>query len=514
MKNKLGNFLAVSLVFLIVTGWLFSGWPKAQAQTIIDLLPNAKHVNDDTTDTLSGVTGDDSVSENPDILSAVDTGDNVYTVDKNTTMQFDTFDVSSISDGSTISAVVLHLQYGAEDGYSGNNSVRYDNGGGLTTIGINPTDIAGWSADLTFDLYAAGVDTKTEIQNVDIEFTNNDGGGRDAIHFDYVWITVTYTPPVVGTITVGATGTQTATMDIPSTNNYVGGAFTLIRDSGTADVTEIIITDTGTVNANLNLSNVDLYYETAAVCSFEGTETLFGTAASFDASEKATVMDTMSVGTSQVCVYVVLDVGSGTADGQTIEIEISNPSVEVTVSSGTVTPTTSVEIPGTTTLQVPVVPPATWKADEDTTATATTTEIFRLRIGVGNSGSEASNYDYLLEYATKSEPICGDDETFYAVPITAITEPLEMATSSYVANGDPTTNATKLSTPIGYTFISGKIIADPSNSSGSFNLGTNQYTHFEFVLTANTTGTYCFRLTNAGTPLDDYPVYPELQIVP
>ena len=161
-------------------------------------------------------------------------------------------------------------------------------------------------------------------------------------------IVITYTP---ANITVGTTGTQTANMNVNSTNNYVGGAFTFIRDAGTADVTQIIITDTGTVNANLNLSNVDLYYETAATCSYEGNETLFGTATSFNASEKATVTGTMSVGTSQVCVYVVLDVGSGASAGQTIEIEISNPSTEVTVSAGTVSPATAVAIAGTTTIQ-------------------------------------------------------------------------------------------------------------------------------------------------------------------
>ncbi|MEW5805152.1 MAG: hypothetical protein AB1721_00250 [Patescibacteria group bacterium] len=167
----------------------------------------------------------------------------------------------------------------------------------------------------------------------------------EGLLFNYV-NSLDLTPTVVST-----TGTQTANMNVNSTNNYVGGAFTFIRDSGTANVTQIIITDTGTVNANLNLSNVDLYYETAASCSYEANETLFGTGTSFNASEKATVSGTMAVGTSQVCVYVVLDVGSGATGGQTIEIEISNPSTEVSVSAGTVSPASVVAISGTTTLQ-------------------------------------------------------------------------------------------------------------------------------------------------------------------
>jgi hypothetical protein len=331
--------------------------------------------------------------------------------------------------------------------------------------------------------------------------------------------TITYPAPttsvgeeqtaIVPTITVGTTGNQVATMNIPSADNYLGGAFTFIRNIGSANVTQIIVTETGTVNANLNLSNLKLYYETTANCSFEGDEALFGQTPSFNTSEKATVSGTMTVGTSQVCVYVVLDVGPGAAAGETLEIEISNPSTEITVSAGEVEPTTPVAIAGATTLQFP---PASWKAAQDTTSTAVVGEVFRLRVGIGNSGAPALNYDYLLEYAQKVGDVCGDDESFLAVPIDG--GPLEMATSTYVSNGDPTTNANKLSTPEGYTFVSGKIVTDPFNSSGAFTLGTYEYTHFEFVLKANAIGTYCLRVTDNGIPFDEYSVYPEIEILP
>lgn len=189
---------------LVVAGFLqlyvVTPQPVMASPDSTTCVPNAKHAtNDNTGDTLSGITGDDA-TENPDTLSKMSITDNVYTVDRDKVMYLDTFDVSSIPDGSTITAAVLHLQYGAEDGYLGTNPVRYDNGGGLTTTGITPTDITEWSADLTFDLYTAGVDTKSEIQNVDIEFTNNDPPGPEAIHFDYVWIEVTYTPPQPPTV--------------------------------------------------------------------------------------------------------------------------------------------------------------------------------------------------------------------------------------------------------------------------------------------------------------------------
>jgi len=182
--------------------------------------------------------------------------------------------------------------------------------------------------------------------------------GRYTQGFFY-WGTATYDSKITNfsytpaNITAGTTGSQVSSMSIPSSNQYVGGAFTFARDTGSADVTQIIVSETGTVNANSNISNLDIYYETAATCSYDGNETLFGTAATFDASENAAVTGTMSVGTSQVCVYVVLDVGSGALDGQTLEIEITDPSADVTVAAGTISPSSAVAIAGTTSLALP-----------------------------------------------------------------------------------------------------------------------------------------------------------------
>lgn len=58
----------------------------------------------------------------------------------------------------------------------------------------------------------------------------------------------------------------------------------------------------------------------------------------------------MSVGTSQVCLYVELDVSSDANIGDTIEIQITNPSTQVVASLGTVSPSSPVAINGTTTI--------------------------------------------------------------------------------------------------------------------------------------------------------------------
>ncbi|MBI2450802.1 MAG: hypothetical protein HYV52_00470 [Parcubacteria group bacterium] len=162
-------------------------------------------------------------------------------------------------------------------------------------------------------------------------------------------------------ITVGAIGSQTSAMTIGATNNYVGGAFTLIRNIGSTTVTSITISETGTVNANTNLANVKLFFETAVTnCSaesFSGAETQYGATSSFNSSAKASFTGSMTVATASVCVYVVLDVGSGASSGETIEIEITNPATEVIASAGSVTPATAVAISGTTTIQAAVLPP-------------------------------------------------------------------------------------------------------------------------------------------------------------
>ena len=204
--------------------------------------------------------------------------------------------------------------------------------------------------DLLWDTHAVDV---TSSYNVFLQFWHYNA--TVALYADWYAVRKYVDPEPSSTLggeqnrlAVGTTGTQTATVNISSTDNYIG-AFTF-TGSGNFTVSQIIVSEAGTVNANSNLSNLDIRYETADTCTYNGNETLFGTANSFDGSENATVTGTMSVETSQICVYVILDVGSGAANGQTIEIEITDPSTEVTVSSGEVSPATAVAISGTTTI--------------------------------------------------------------------------------------------------------------------------------------------------------------------
>ncbi|MFA6183476.1 MAG: hypothetical protein WC682_00045 [Parcubacteria group bacterium] len=229
-----------------------------------------------------------------------------------------------------------------------------------------PTVAGGWTAvgatnALTTFTFTDGIyqvnpedyiDTINNRGNLRLRTSTSTATATATRAWDFAFMSIRYTylnGGISPSITVDTTGTQTATMNIPSSNQSVGGAFTMIRNSGSANVTGITITETGTVVANTNLANVKLFYDTTN-CTYDGTESQFGSTTTFNASAKASFSGSVSVGTSQVCFYAMLDVGSGASGGETLEIQIADPSTEVTASAGTVTPASAVSISGTTTL--------------------------------------------------------------------------------------------------------------------------------------------------------------------
>ena len=158
-------------------------------------------------------------------------------------------------------------------------------------------------------------------------------------------ITLDVIPPYV------TTGTQVSTVNTGETGKYIGGAFTMVSNTGTINVNSIQISEAGTLNANTYLHNVKLFYETAGTCTYDANETQYGTTTSFSSSEDATFSSTLGITTSQVCFYVVFDIDQNATDSASIDIEISNPSTDVTVDSGYgSSPATTVAISGSTTV--------------------------------------------------------------------------------------------------------------------------------------------------------------------
>jgi hypothetical protein len=162
---------------------------------------------------------------------------------------------------------------------------------------------------------------------------------------------------------------------------------------------------------------------------------------------------------------------------------------------------------------------ASWLEAEDVgSPTASTTLVkgqnIRLRLAAANTGGgAAANYTYRLEYASTTANCATDPGGWVAVP-TNNTQHFRMATTTNFGNGSSTT--AQLNNSEGYTFVAGKMVKDPSNTTGSTTLAESQYTENEFVFYATTNAgdgrTYCFRATNAGSALNSYGEYAELTL--
>jgi hypothetical protein len=153
-------------------------------------------------------------------------------------------------------------------------------------------------------------------------------------------------------------------------------------------------------------------------------------------------------------------------------------------------------------------------AAQDTAATVSSNTPVRLRIAVTNQG-DATTYSYQLEYALYNNG-CG---SWTAVPNTATTEHFNMYGTSNYTDQTASTNVTSgpgvITDPSGYTFSSGLLVESPSNTASNLTLAASKFTELEYAIQVNSNATnqaYCFRVTNAGTPLDAYNNYPILNV--
>ena len=251
---------------------------------------------------------------------------------------------------------------GNTDGGTSNHSIwlrkdGFDEFGGTSTwvqLGSSLAIPADTDTDLIRNL-TSDFSTYINASTGQFESVVTTSRSSDDMRTNYVQVVVTYTDVAVDSI-----GSQTSPLSIPSTDQYVGGAFVITEDTS-RNVTGITITEKGTVDAALNLDNIELWYDLdttspydCASVSYGGDELQFGATDTdgFSAANGTSAFTgTVAISTTQsMCVYVVLDVGSGATDGETLEIEISDPSTEVTVDGGgTVGPGSAVALSGTTT---------------------------------------------------------------------------------------------------------------------------------------------------------------------
>jgi hypothetical protein len=154
-------------------------------------------------------------------------------------------------------------------------------------------------------------------------------------------------------------------------------------------------------------------------------------------------------------------------------------------------------------------------ASQDTAASIVSGTAVRLRVLIKNTGDSTTD-NFRLEYTTYSN---GCDYTSWtAVPATATTEHFNMYNTANYTDQTASTNVSSgpavITDPSGYSFAAGKLVSNSSNSA-SIALTSTQFTEIEYAITTNSNtnkGSYCFRVTNAGTALDSYSNYPILNI--
>jgi murein DD-endopeptidase MepM/ murein hydrolase activator NlpD len=154
---------------------------------------------------------------------------------------------------------------------------------------------------------------------------------------------------------------------------------------------------------------------------------------------------------------------------------------------------------------------ASWKEDEDVEHVGQATEEnLRLRVEVANTGGITATRKPRLEFAQRTGLTCGD-EIFDPVPTVAGSD-FQMADSSYVFNEEATT--TQL-TSTG-TFIAGQMLDTANVPTNGVDISGSFYTEFEYNFIANSSAadkTFCFKLTDSGTDLNAYTLYPVLSVV-
>jgi hypothetical protein len=165
---------------------------------------------------------------------------------------------------------------------------------------------------------------------------------------------------------------------------------------------------------------------------------------------------------------------------------------------------------------------ATWRAPQDEPiSNIEEGELLRLRFSVLDSGDPIVDGAFRLEVASKggfgsckSVPY----GSFAAVPTETGgcgTAAACMISSTHFTSRASTTQL--LERPdVSYDYTFGQIVSDPHNETGPVTLGENEFAEFEyaFALTSYAVDdAYCFRVTDDGSPLDNYSVVAEAQLL-
>lgn len=344
------------------------------------------------------------------------------------------------------------------------------------------------------------------------------------------------------------TGSQIDSVSANTSNVYIGGAITIYNTANTNfSVTGVTLTENGTIDASSHLKNIRLFYDKDTTApydcareSYNGTEAQFGSTNTYgfsgaDGAASFTGTTLTVSPTSAYCLYVVLDVQDSAPSNATIDIAIQNPTTDIRVTGSIASPDTIQAIPGTTSVNndMPTLSHYHWRDDSGNEIGATSTTngaedtpflslqkgtSTRLRMEVSNEGTASTPaMQYRIEYAEYSGS-CADASGW--TDVFSAGGAFDMFDTPNLTDGNNTTN---ISVAVGgvtdenTTFLTPNGgIKDTSSQTGAIILSPSEFVELEYSITASSSAidgsSYCFRVTDAGTPLHTYTTYPRAVI--
>ncbi len=404
----------------------------------------------------------------------------------------------------------------ADNDFNDPNSASWSSGSANTWIQQLWTD---WSTGNNGSLAVATMDVNAAAkQSATLTLT---GGGNEQRNSA---LAVFRALPLSQAI-VSASGSQNANVVMPQTDYYLGGKFVITENSSSRNVNSIKLQEFGTVNAQTKLSSVKLFYNLDTTASYDcvsetynpATDAQFGSSATFDGADgfaQFTQGGGVNITTTKtLCLYPVISV-SGASNGDTVDIKINNPSTDVTVSTGSSTPSSAIDITGSTILTTPAdirqvhtrlrkddgsETNATWKYSQDAPGMMYLYEKIRLRFEMTNRGGTSSALmAYRLEYGEMVSD-CDSVSSWFAVPNNNSLA-WEITDSTYYTDAAPSTNIVNGLTDENVTFSSSQL-KDANNQTAALVLSSDKFTEMEFNIKPNVSAgdkSFCFRLTDQG----------------
>lgn len=355
-------------------------------------------------------------------------------------------------------------------------------------------------------------------------------------------------------VDVGTSGSQPATATQGQTG-VVLGTFTLTLASPaltTVSLHSVRFSETGTLNADTYLLNARLYRDEEATCSFTGATPIGAILPSF--TSQSVNFDSLALtlnGGTQMCLFLVADIGAAAPPTDNIEIEITSP-LDITFSGGSLFGATAaswpVQAPGTTNIISAAVStfdqsgyrwfanansltPGAFLAGLNSAFTLTTNgQQFRLRllIHVGGATLAASGQAFKLQYVGRGTGTCAAPTGGTPATYTDVSNSTSIAyyNNTVPADDSDITLATHADDPTHGTDIRRHQTYNDSDSDlpGTVDTFTNSIAAvgvgedglWDFALFDNSAGssqTFCFRAVKSdGNPLDMYAVYPQITV--